>query len=138
MKTRFLFFIKYYWKTILWAGFILLASAISGNDLDKVKIITIPHFDKFVHLVLYFIFTLLLIAAQVKIKLTLQLNFSVLIIIILFAFFYSLIMEILQRFVFEARSFELSDLLANSLGILFCLLLFVLKTNFFKNLIKFL
>jgi len=138
MKSRFLFFVKYYWKSVVWAGLILFASAISGNELDKVKIIDIPYFDKVVHLVLYFVFTLLLFAAQIKLYATTKLKLSTKLINIFLPFFYSLIMEILQRFVFEARSFELADLLANSLGILLCWLLYSLETNFLKRIIRFL
>ena len=58
-------FIKTHWKSIIWAIVILILCGIPGDDIDKVRFIDIPHLDKFVHGVLYFVFTLLLINKQI-------------------------------------------------------------------------
>lgn len=110
--------IKIYWKPAVWAVLILIASAISGEKIDRVKLIEIPYFDKFVHLFMYLVLVFLLLLAIREDKKRNNFSSKNLFWCFIITFLYSFLMEMLQRFVFVARSFEIPDLIANSIGIL--------------------
>ena len=118
-------FIKYYWKTIVWAILVFIASSISGDNLNKVKIITIPHFDKFVHFSLYFGLAVLLIIAIKKDKRTEKLPLISIASALLITIGYSIIMELLQFYFFVSRSMEMGDAITNTIGAIIGMLLVV-------------
>ena len=104
---------KKYWKSIFWIIVILILSAISGNELKKIPIIPIPHFDKIVHFGMYFILTSVLILDFTKNQ---KMNFKTLFFILIFSISYGILMELMQEYVFEKRSADFYDFTANSIG----------------------
>ena len=53
-------FINRYWKSFAWATIILVLCGMPSDDVPSLGFLNIPHLDKFIHLVLYFVFALLL------------------------------------------------------------------------------
>jgi len=115
--------LKYKLFIILWIIVIFILSAISGNDLDKVPKINIPHFDKIVHFGMYSILQYLFILnfSKTRCKLTF---INYLIITSVFSVSYSIIMEFAQTYLFEKRSGDFFDVLANTTGVLTVIFLF--------------
>jgi VanZ family protein len=105
--------IKNIYKAILWAILIFILSSISGNQLNQLPKLLIPHLDKLVHFGLYFIFVLLLISGFNE-----SLNKPKMILAIAISATYGGIIELLQQFVFVKRSMDLYDFAANLSGIL--------------------
>lgn len=128
--------LKKYWKSITWIIVILFLSAISGNELKKVPIIPIPHFDKIVHFGMYFILTSVLIldftASRLR-SMNPKMNFKTLFFILIFSISYGILMELMQEYVFEKRSADFYDFLANSLGSFMALFSRKYWLKFIKN-----
>ncbi len=107
-----------HWKSIIWAIFILVLCGMPGNQVNKVKFIEIPHFDKFVHFFLYFTFTLLLISENNKQKHYRKVTVDAILIAATISLSYGAIIEILQKFLFINRGADIWDMIANTLGFL--------------------
>jgi VanZ family protein len=120
-------FIRSFWKSILWAVFILILSSIPGKSLDRANIFELLYIDKFAHAFLYFILTILLISGFRALFSTRHLWFSYIFPLII-SVFYGLLMELFQLYVFYDRGAELLDIIANLAGALiatgFCALFF--------------
>jgi VanZ family protein len=107
-----------HWRSIVWALFILVLCGIPGNQISKVKIIEIPHFDKFVHFFFYFVFTLLLISENNTQKSHRKVTVNAILIAAVFSLCYGALIEILQKELFVKRSGDIMDMVANTLGFL--------------------
>jgi len=112
-------FWKNHWKSIIWALFILVLCGIPGNQVNKIQIIYIPHFDKFVHFFFYFVFTLLLISENNSQKHHRKVTVNAILIAAAFSLGYGAFIEILQKFIFVHRSGDVLDMIANTSGFLF-------------------
>jgi VanZ family protein len=113
--------IKHFWKSFLWALLILALSAMPSNEVDKLPLIPIPHFDKLAHFILYFTLTALLVWESSMIKKHTSSNKSIYIWVGIATFTYGLVLEGLQDLVFTSRSASWADILANGLGVVFAL-----------------
>ena len=111
-------FLKSYWKTMVWAVLIFVLCGIPGNQLNKVKIIDIPHLDKFVHFSLYFVFTLFLISENNTQKHLRKVSVSTILIAAAISLSYGALIEILQKFLFINRGADIWDMVANTFGFL--------------------
>ncbi|NOU18328.1 MAG: VanZ family protein [Bacteroidales bacterium] len=109
-------FFKNHWKSITWAVFIFILCGIPGNQISKVKIIDIPHFDKIVHFSFYFTFTLLLISENNSQKLQQKATIKAILIAGVISISYGILIEILQKLVFINRGAEIWDVVANAFG----------------------
>jgi VanZ family protein len=107
-----------HWKSIAWALFILVLCGIPGNEINKVKFIDIPQFDKVVHFILYFVFTLLLISESNKQRQNRKVTVESILIAAVFALSYGVLIEVLQKYLFINRSAEILDVVANTFGYL--------------------
>ncbi|HCT29672.1 MAG TPA: VanZ family protein [Bacteroidales bacterium] len=107
-----------HWKSIIWAIFILVLCSIPGNQINKVKIIDIPQFDKFVHFFFYFVFTLLLISENNKLKLQKNVTVDAILIAASISLGYGGIIEIMQKELFINRGADIWDMVANTIGFL--------------------
>jgi VanZ family protein len=121
MKTQ---FFKSYWKSIVWAIFILLLCGIPGNEINKVNFIDIPYMDKMVHAFLYFVFTILLISENNSSEQGSSVLLKTILIVSLISLSYGALIEIMQKFIFINRGAEIWDMVANALGVLLAILLF--------------
>ncbi len=122
---------KYKIFIILWIIVIFVLSSISGNSLERVPKINIPHFDKIVHFSMYSILQYLFILQFSKIACKIPLT-KFLIITSLFSVSYSISMELAQTYLFEKRSGDVLDVLANTTGIIIIILFY--KLNILKKL----
>ncbi len=122
---------KYKIFIILWIIVIFILSSISGNALDKVPKINIPHFDKIVHFAMYSILQYLFILKFSKTSCKLKLT-SFLLITGIFSVTYSISMEFAQAYLFEKRSGDIFDVLANTTGIITVIIVY--KFNILKKL----
>lgn len=99
------------WFFIVYVGLLTTLSLLPSSDLPSVKLF--PYADKLIHLCMYAGFTFLMMWSWPRFfKGTQQL-------IPLFAvMFYGLGMEILQDLGHQGRSFEIMDVVANTIGYL--------------------
>lgn len=109
-------FINRHWKSITWGAFILITCSLPSDELNRVKLINIPHIDKLVHLVLYFIFTLLLVSENNVKKYANGVTVNAIIIAAGVALGFGAMVELLQYYVFTSRSAEIWDMIANTIG----------------------
>jgi VanZ family protein len=116
--------LKNFRYSISWAIVILILSGINGKYIRKIHFqwFPIPKFtDKVVHFSMYFIFTALLILSLIEIYPNKK--FKILFISSIIAFCYGVLMEVLQKFLFIGRSAEVLDVVANTTGIIACLVI---------------
>jgi len=107
-----------HWKSIVWALIIILLSSIPGNQIPKIKLITIPHLDKLIHMFMYFVFTLLLISGNNALRRKRKLTAHAIIMAALISLPFGVLMEYLQQYIFTSRSAEVGDVAANIAGFL--------------------
>lgn len=117
LTSKLFLLLKNNYKSISWALLILGLSLSHINTPVTIKQFFIPHSDKFVHIFLYTIFSLLLLVENKKSN---RINIR-----LLFALFYGILMEFFQHFLTTHRSMEFYDILANFSGILIGFLLYV-------------
>ena len=86
--------------------------------MHKIKIIDIPHFDKFVHLFLYYVFTLLLISENNSQRHYRKVTVNAILIAAAISLSYGATIEILQKVLFLGRSGDIWDMMANTFGFL--------------------
>lgn len=108
--------LRKHWKSLVWASIIFLAFSIPGNQVPKVSIFRVPHFDKFIHFSSILILSLLLISEFNGLKHELRIQSRAILWAILFSVGYGMLLEILQYLVFSYRSASYWDALANILG----------------------
>ena len=108
---------KKFFVPFSWTVFVIVGSLISGNTLEKIPIFFIPHLDKFIHFIWYFILFLLwynfLINKNVQ---QVLLHYRIILLVTLLILGFSL--ELFQQVIVK-RSFEITDIIFNSLGVLF-------------------
>ena len=109
---------KYFWKTYVWAAFILIICGIPGDELDRFKIVIIPYLDKMVHLVLYYIFATFLFSGFTNYYSSHHKKARTYIYGSAIALSYGILIELLQLSVFSHRSFEVLDILGNIIGVI--------------------
>jgi len=106
-------FLKYNWPSILWAAFILVICLMPGRHIPR---ITIPHFDKVVHVSLYLILAVLTYSGWVRQEVYGALHRQTAIKVVLLLAIYGFVIEVMQGTLTVDRSFDLYDALANSAG----------------------
>jgi VanZ family protein len=116
---------------VSWLVFITYFSLFSFTGEMSTPMFNIPHIDKIVHFLFYFIFVVLGIKAVREIfKVNLELK-KVLLYFVIFACAYGVIIELLQYGFTENRQGDMLDVLANSMGALAGM--FVVKRLVFKG-----
>ena len=114
--------LKRYKYSLILSLLILYLSLKNADDLNKVQFLNIPHFDKIAHFCMYFTLMSIFILETRKSKV---MNSSVLL-LALFPLFYGIILEILQATLTTTRSGNVFDVIFNTLGILFSLIVWLL------------
>jgi len=105
-----------------WMLLITILSLVRFPDDPKIGL-EIPHLDKLVHFTFYFVAAILgcfFLEKTVHKKFTFN---KILLISMLFAWFYGILIEVLQSTITRARSGDLKDVWANCLGALIGVLL---------------
>ncbi|MBN9285170.1 MULTISPECIES: VanZ family protein [Flavobacterium] len=106
------------WLALFWSLFIGIACLITFNDNTGIDI---PNKDKFVHFVFYFLFTFFWFKFLDKKQNQWTLN-KKLITVFLLGFTYGVAIEICQGLFTQTRSADIMDVLANSTGGLFAVI----------------
>ncbi len=109
--------------SLLWTIFILIGSITSGETINKIGWINIPHFDKIVHFTWYFVLYLFWYSWLIA-KYTNCINLNCRFFLASVIIVYGLLMELLQMFFAYQRSFEINDILINSIGAGIALIVF--------------
>ncbi len=86
--------------------------------MNKVKFIDIPHLDKFVHFIFYFVFTLLLISENNKQRLFRKVTVDAILIAATISLSYGAFIEIIQKVLIINRGADIFDMVANTIGFL--------------------
>ncbi len=109
---------------MFWALFILVLCGIPGRDIPHISFLELLSFDKFVHAGVFFVLILLTVRGSVLQTRFLFLSQYPIVISGLLCVLYGGILELLQDAVFEERSADLYDFIANSFGVLIGLILY--------------
>jgi hypothetical protein len=111
--------------SMLWALVILILCGMPGRDIPHISFLELLSFDKFVHAGIFFVLTLLTIrgySMQTR-YVSLQQNAKMAAAVICIIYGGSL--EIMQGTVFEERSADVYDFIANSFGCLMACLFYL-------------
>ena len=124
---------------VIWLVVIFILSTLSGSSFNKIPTFKIPHLDKIIHFIMYFILQFIVVAEYYKNSANKYKPAKFFTLSILFSITYGGIMEILQEYIFTSRTGSLADFLANSIGAIigsFALLLLYNYTPLLNKIIK--
>ncbi|MCK5171457.1 MAG: VanZ family protein [Bacteroidales bacterium] len=123
-----------YWKPIVIALVIFYGSVTSGSNLNKVNIFQINNIDKFIHFSFYFLLSVSFQSSLLRNTLINRKDHIIITLVIVIS--YGLIMEVFQFYFTNDRSAELFDVMANTVGCIFGILIFsfLQKHDFIKYL----
>lgn len=111
---------------ILWSLAILIMCVMPAGNLPETNI-TIPYFDKIVHLGIFGILSFILVSILKEIF-----NYKKSIVItIIICSIYGYVIELLQKYVSSGRSYEILDVLFDIIGCIFGILFYKLTKKFF-------
>ncbi len=101
---------------ILWFIITIILLTLPGNDLPHSTLFDLPYFDKYIHLVMFFLLTILFcypfsMAGTKRLNIT-----AVFVKIAFFVILYGIIMEVVQKFLISGRTFDVIDILFDALG----------------------
>ena len=106
-------FFKYNTPSILWAAFILVICLMPGHDLPKVDIVD---FDKFVHISVYVLLSLLTYYGWTRQETFSYLHQHTFFKIVMLLASYGFAVEIMQELFTADRHYDIYDAIANAIG----------------------
>jgi glycopeptide antibiotics resistance protein len=109
-------FLKHTKWAMLWALLILILCGMPGKDIPHISFLELLSFDKFVHASIFFVFILLTIRGFVLQTNYAKLQTSAKPIAFIICAAYGGLMEIMQATLFQDRSADIYDFVANSFG----------------------
>jgi VanZ family protein len=112
LKKKIISILRYQFPAFFWAALIYLASSIPAKYLPSPKIF---HFDKIVHIILFFILGILIYRALEPINKTAKINHAILFFSLAVVIFYGIMDEMHQGSV-PGRTVEVYDALADTIG----------------------
>lgn len=120
-----------FWKSISWFIFILLVTflPVSGGR----KIVLFNHADKIIHLCLFLVFSIFLVSDARKLFHTSLIDKNVTMIVILTGIITGLFTELVQYYLIAARSGSVLDFIADIVGILVGLSLYIMVASKSKS-----
>jgi len=126
---------KYFVPVVAWGLLILIAISMPPDRIPDLKLLTIPHIDKIVHVGLFFVFAFLACFGFFR-----QNNAGIMhkrfeFLSFLVSVIFNLSTEVFQHFFIALRTASILDSLANLLGTVFGVIVFgiVLRTKSKKN-----
>ncbi len=117
-------FLKYMKWAMLWALLILVLCGIPGRDIPHISFLELLSFDKFVHAGIFFVLIVLTIRGFLLQTTFENIRKSSRVISLLICVTYGGFLELMQSAVFEERSADIYDFVANSFGCLVGLFLY--------------
>mgnify|MGYP000874195724 CR=1 FL=1 len=106
---------RHFYLAAFWTLLTVILLCVPGNDLPKVRTISIPQFDKFVHIVLFGAFQLfwtIPFALKQQLPRFRKTNLLFLTLSVLLG----VLMEFVQRDFVPLRSFDVMDIISDSIG----------------------
>jgi glycopeptide antibiotics resistance protein len=110
--------------TISWALLIMILCGIPGRDIPHISFLEILSFDKWVHAGIFFVLALLAVRGFRLQKRSIAWKKHAVLIALTLCISYGGILEILQGTIFEDRSADIYDFIANSFGSILAVLLY--------------
>ncbi len=123
-------FLRHTKWAMLWALIILILCGIPGRDIPHISFLELLSFDKFVHAGIFFVLILLTIRGFVVQTAFISLQQWPKIIAFIICVVYGGALEIMQGTLFQERSADVYDFIANSFG---CVMGLVLYTRMEKQ-----
>ena len=128
-------FLKHTKWAMLWALLILILCGIPGRDIPHISFLELLSFDKFVHAGIFFVLILLSTRGFVLQTTFNKVHQNPKMIALLICVAYGGLLEIMQGTIFEERSADVYDFIANSFGCVMGLIMYAWIEK--KILIKF-
>jgi len=110
------------WLAVFWTLLTFVLSVTSAGSIQRLNVFDIWNIDKLAHFAMYFLFCLLWCLGLRHKKYNK-------IFAVIFSVSFGALMEIFQFYSFNGRTFEINDIIANSLGVIAGVLFF---DHFFK------
>jgi VanZ family protein len=130
-------FLKHTKWAMLWALLILILCGIPGKDIPHISFLELLSFDKLVHAGIFFVLVLLSIRGFLLQSTITFLQANARVLAVVFCIVYGGLLEIMQGTLFQERSADVFDFIANSIGVLLGLGLYRITENkILKHLIK--
>ena len=107
------------WPALTWTLIIFILLAIPGSVIPKEQGFSIPHFDKFVHAVLFGGFVFFWSYYYSRKKWTLRRKVRIFFIIFIVACAYGISMEYVQKYFIPGRDYDQEDIIADIIGAAF-------------------
>lgn len=118
-----------YWRSSVWTVIIILATTLPSSSIPKSSLLQIPHFDKLVHFVLFFVLALFILSERNSLRQQGKLANRAITFALSISIAYGLIIELLQYFLLPTRSGSLYDFMANVLGAIMAVVLYRLANR---------
>lgn len=109
-------FVKHMKWAMLWALLILVLCGIPGRDIPHISFLELLSFDKFVHAGIFFVLIVFTIQGFILQTTFIKIQQSSKLISVLICVSYGGLLELMQDVVFEERSADIYDFIANSFG----------------------
>ncbi|TRX26612.1 hypothetical protein FNW25_08300 [Flavobacterium franklandianum] len=123
-KTIFLYL------AIFWSGLIIYLCLKNANEIKQIEI---PNFDKIIHFVFHFVFTMLWFL-YLKKKFKISNNINLLAVTLIISLVFGIAIELMQQYLTTTRTADVFDVLANLLGAFLAAFLIIL-VNAYNGLI---
>lgn len=108
-------------RSLTWGLAILFACSIPSYRVNKIKIFDFDYFDKVVHFLLYFVFSIILYFDLLYYKKMLKKKFNIFLYVLLIPLFWGVLIEFIQYHFIATRKGSIYDIIANTCGILISL-----------------
>ena len=106
---------RYFWLPLLWSVLIFIACAMPGKDIPHISFLEILAFEKWVHAGIFFVLAVLLVRGM-KFRYVRVAHITAALFALGIAIPYGGLLEIMQGTLFEDRSADFYDFIANSFG----------------------
>lgn len=120
---------KIFAPPVLWALFIAFLCGLPGKDIPHISFLELLSFDKFVHASIFFVLVVLIFNAVRKTPN----RKNALVFALCLSIPYGGILEILQQELFEDRTADLFDFIANTLGSFMAWLYIYMKSELYAK-----
>jgi VanZ family protein len=104
------------WVAITWTAIIFILLAMPGSVLPKEQTFSIPHFDKFIHIVLFGGFVFLWSYYYSRKKLGAKKLARLFFLIFIISCAYGIGMEYVQKYFIPGRDYDQEDIIADMIG----------------------
>ena len=109
---------------MLWALIILILCGIPGRDIPHISFLELLSFDKFVHAGIFFVLVLLTVRGFLLQTRFIKIQHKAKAVAVVLCIAYGGSLEIMQGTLFEERSADVYDFIANSFGCVMALFLY--------------